>query len=292
MSDERSEANCNIVKDLLPLYVDGALSRDSELLVEEHLRICKECRQEQERMERDVISEVETENITAPINRLKKRYFKNGLRITAIVVAFLLLCYALVDTWLLWPAFHGFEPFDQNNITVSEKDGHLVLTPDADAAGRALYFIYQLNEDDTMTLYISYSTPVDQYKDALSEEKFAKKRDWRIEPFSLLITKQESSMDIDSDGGTFAGTSAGSDSALDDIATITLPEQVKKIYYAPALTKGIAFAFTDGISDVGQEYMESLFDEDEEVSMGESEVLLPTTFFDFSVVEEDKVEMK
>ncbi len=36
---------CNIVRDLLPLYRDSALSRDSRLAVRTHLRTCPQCRE-------------------------------------------------------------------------------------------------------------------------------------------------------------------------------------------------------------------------------------------------------
>lgn len=36
--------NCDVIKDLLPLYVDKCCSRASEKLVEEHLEICADCR--------------------------------------------------------------------------------------------------------------------------------------------------------------------------------------------------------------------------------------------------------
>ncbi len=35
---------CEVIRDLLPLYVDGCVSEESKALVEEHLNICKECR--------------------------------------------------------------------------------------------------------------------------------------------------------------------------------------------------------------------------------------------------------
>ena len=34
---------CNIVKDLLPLYIDGVVSEDSRRLVEEHTALCEDC---------------------------------------------------------------------------------------------------------------------------------------------------------------------------------------------------------------------------------------------------------
>ena len=35
---------CNIIEDLLPLYVDDMVSEDSRQLVEEHLKTCPACR--------------------------------------------------------------------------------------------------------------------------------------------------------------------------------------------------------------------------------------------------------
>jgi hypothetical protein len=291
MSEKRREPNCNIVKDLLPLYVDGALSAESKRMVEEHLQICKECSREREHMERDVIPPVATEKITAPINSLKKSYFKCALRVTACVVVIVLICCALVESWFLRPVIQGFELYDESNLTVSEKDGHLVLTPDADAAARTLYYIYQLHEDDTITVYVSYGTTEDQYRSALSEYKSASKKDWQIEPDCLLITKENLSMRIGTGGGNTADGKAGGSNTVHDIATITFSEQVKEIYYAPALTKEMSLVYADGMNDEVNEYMDNLAD-DETVSMGESVVLLPTTFFDFSVVESGRMKIE
>ncbi len=37
--------NCNIVKDLIPLYIDECCSEESKKAVEEHIRDCDDCRQ-------------------------------------------------------------------------------------------------------------------------------------------------------------------------------------------------------------------------------------------------------
>lgn len=42
--------NCNIIKDLLPLYAEDMLSEDSRELVEEHLGGCEDCRAELEKI--------------------------------------------------------------------------------------------------------------------------------------------------------------------------------------------------------------------------------------------------
>ena len=36
--------NCEIIKDLLPLYVDGICSKETEQAVREHLKTCDACR--------------------------------------------------------------------------------------------------------------------------------------------------------------------------------------------------------------------------------------------------------
>lgn len=36
--------NCNIVKDLIPLYIDGCCSEESKSVVEEHIKVCDECK--------------------------------------------------------------------------------------------------------------------------------------------------------------------------------------------------------------------------------------------------------
>ena len=45
--------SCNIIEDLLPLYVDDMVSEDSRQLVEEHLKACPTCRRMQEEIMRE-----------------------------------------------------------------------------------------------------------------------------------------------------------------------------------------------------------------------------------------------
>ena len=45
---------CNIVNDLLPLYVDNILSEDSRQFVENHLSSCDKCKIQLENLKTDV----------------------------------------------------------------------------------------------------------------------------------------------------------------------------------------------------------------------------------------------
>ena len=46
--------DCNIIQDLLPLYLDNACSAESRELVEEHLEQCAACRKQKEMMKRTI----------------------------------------------------------------------------------------------------------------------------------------------------------------------------------------------------------------------------------------------
>ena len=46
--------SCNIIQDLLPLYLDNACSEESRELVEEHLTHCAACRKQKEMMEQGI----------------------------------------------------------------------------------------------------------------------------------------------------------------------------------------------------------------------------------------------
>ena len=35
--------HCNVIRDLLPLHIDGLTSEESENMLKEHLSVCKDC---------------------------------------------------------------------------------------------------------------------------------------------------------------------------------------------------------------------------------------------------------
>ena len=56
--------SCNIIEDLLPLYVDDMVSEDSRQLVEEHLKECTTCQKMMEEdyaMYEDLLKDIDVE---------------------------------------------------------------------------------------------------------------------------------------------------------------------------------------------------------------------------------------
>lgn len=68
---------CNIIEDLLPLYVDDMVSEDSRKLVEEHLKECPACRKMQEEMMREnCLSAGRKDGNSAQINKTEAEPLK------------------------------------------------------------------------------------------------------------------------------------------------------------------------------------------------------------------------
>lgn len=95
--------SCNVVEDLLPLYVDNCCSDDSRMLLEEHLVECQACREKYERMKRsDYISksaEADTEQ-TFHIAAYAKKIRRHRITFRILTpIAILLLTLLLSVTW-------------------------------------------------------------------------------------------------------------------------------------------------------------------------------------------------
>ena len=90
---------CGIIKDLLPLYIDGIANEDSRTAVEEHLRNCERCRETYEAMtapesfngEESIIQE--DINMADSLKKVKKRLNK---KIRNIILRCAVLALALI----------------------------------------------------------------------------------------------------------------------------------------------------------------------------------------------------
>ncbi len=90
-------SNCNIVRDLLPLYLDGETSPESSEMVKSHLEECDECRKYFRNYNRFPISIQEAAShgkyhYSAIARRIRRR---NIVQLSAVCAAFLFLGYAI-----------------------------------------------------------------------------------------------------------------------------------------------------------------------------------------------------
>lgn len=86
--------NCNIIQDLLPLYIDGIASEDTRILVEEHMENCVSCRKIYEEIQNDLLFPVKASETEAEKKELrsfkkflaKRRFYTISLSVMASLI--------------------------------------------------------------------------------------------------------------------------------------------------------------------------------------------------------------
>lgn len=88
--------NCEIIRDLLPLYQDGICSNSSKQIIEEHLYTCPDCSLLMQKLQSNNMEEQlmqEKDNVlTAHSRKEKKRTFTIGVCTAAILMVPVIIC--------------------------------------------------------------------------------------------------------------------------------------------------------------------------------------------------------
>ena len=67
-----NKITCNVIKDILPLYIDGVVSEDTQKIVEEHLEECSLCRDEINKLKKTLVIPTNEEIQQGTVNILEK----------------------------------------------------------------------------------------------------------------------------------------------------------------------------------------------------------------------------
>lgn len=142
--------NCEIIRDLLPLYAEGLASESSRTLVEEHLPTCESCRRELEVEKKPARIPQEAPGIDSVRREIGRR------RALAVCCAVLLLCAILCWTanWLTSPIY-----LDEAVITgvTDNGDGTVTIAMDAAAAGRKT-FQFEIDPTDAGETFVIWTS--------------------------------------------------------------------------------------------------------------------------------------
>ena len=127
---------CDVIQDLMPSYIDGILSEDSKVLVEEHIGTCQECRKmkeeqgkEQDRIRSSVASitgcgagrteNTESNSNTGSVSALKKIRKKLLLRrVLTAAVAVILTLIAAAAGYNHWYFNEKYMTLEDSGISV------------------------------------------------------------------------------------------------------------------------------------------------------------------------------
>jgi hypothetical protein len=139
------EIHCEVIRDLLPPYIDGLASPSSRTLVDEHLEICASCRKALEQLQE------EDQVVPVPpgkaLGRVKKQINKKRL-LTALlsaIAAGLLICagYLLMSI----PFAISYQPKHFENIIFEEDEYGLSLSFNHEAHWRFRRINANLHDD-------------------------------------------------------------------------------------------------------------------------------------------------
>ena len=124
---------CNLIKDILPLYVEDMVSTDTQEFVNAHLEHCAECRAELERMRGPAkfVPDIDTDIV--PLKRIKKDLFIRRLQtifFTAIIACAVVM---IVVGVLTSPKFFPYSD-DLLNV-VDNHSGEIIVTFDDRVTG-------------------------------------------------------------------------------------------------------------------------------------------------------------
>lgn len=115
------ENNCNIIKDILPLYVDDVVSDDTKKMINDHLEHCLECRRELDFMKKEIYIPAEKETI---IENFKKKFKHKKLIISGISI----ILTGLILFGMFFLTFHyaRFIEYNEKLIKIEEEGDELV----------------------------------------------------------------------------------------------------------------------------------------------------------------------
>lgn len=98
---------CEMIKDLLPLYVDEICSEESKNVVEKHIESCESCKALLEKLNSKVELPIETdiEDVKGFKRFVNKKIWTRVLVIAIVLVVFLFIAnYLLINRWKeIWP---------------------------------------------------------------------------------------------------------------------------------------------------------------------------------------------
>lgn len=123
-----NKISCNIIGDLLPLYVDGAVSEDTKKLVEEHLAECEVCKKAAEEMGKELVLPVHETVVAAEtsfLQKMKKTWKKGRIRTAVISVA--VTAVVILGSYMALTFPQWVIPYEQENFSVAVEDGQVCV---------------------------------------------------------------------------------------------------------------------------------------------------------------------
>lgn len=154
--------NCNIVKDLLPLYIDNVCSEESRTLIDEHLKSCKDCKKELDNIKTDIDISKQQD-----VNEFKKFKNKINFKIMMIVIICCTIISAIIygGQWL----YNGYKfsiKYDENfHLRINGKKNRWNFQFQSPHLGNAYADIVKINEngEEVNLVFLTWKSSIRGY---------------------------------------------------------------------------------------------------------------------------------
>lgn len=150
-----SKINCEVIEDILPIYVENMASPSTRELVEEHLADCEACRQKEAKMHGDVQLPMDRgDNL---LSKLSKQLFRKKATAVAVTVLSMLLLCVLCMVHLNSPIAIPYEAIADSVEIGKNESGRLEVNITDNLGGQ---FVKEdsVDEDGVRTIYIHLYT--------------------------------------------------------------------------------------------------------------------------------------
>lgn len=163
--------DCDIVKDLMPLYIDELLSENSKIFVKDHIDSCEACRKYYEKLSKEVripsskdLRKADLKALEYLKATLSKKIMKRVLGVV-LVIGFFVVSFIFATRYEI--------PVDPSRVEFYEKDDYLMMK--YEGQGDLLYNAGASWEDRKVWKIYFWQTPFDKYIPPLyKEEKYNK----------------------------------------------------------------------------------------------------------------------
>ena len=205
---------CNLIRDILPLYVEDMVSMDTREFVSEHLEHCETCRAELEHMRKpaDIIPDADI----VPLKRIKKELFIK--RLQTVFLTAILAC-AIVTVLFGILTSPKFFPYSDDLFHVnSGTDGSITIAFDNKVTGYSC--MKEFNDETEIYQINAWTTTWDIYSSNRGKQNMVIPSD-RETNIQIFYAQNDGSEDV-----LIYGTN---DNAYQD--TVTLPRQIFLPYF-------------------------------------------------------------
>ncbi|SCY77264.1 zf-HC2 domain-containing protein [Alkaliphilus peptidifermentans] len=147
------KVKCNVIRDILPLYLENMISDDSCAMIEEHTEQCQECKIYLDEMK--TFNKIPVDTNTSPLLKIKSKLHKK--KIQTVIFSMMLSVMILVITIAFLTA-PDYIPYSEDSVTINEIGNGSVIAIFEDTVSG--YDISSYNEDDN-TGYVYHITTWD-----------------------------------------------------------------------------------------------------------------------------------